>query len=348
MKKTYDYIIVGQGIAGTSIAYYLTQLGKTILVVDPEFTNATQVAAGNINPITGRSYTKSWLIDELLEEALKFYGNLSSLLKLQCIKNQEIYRPLRSAKEENKWMSRVVDPFYEGYVDCHQHQEEINGLIAKPLSYGKINNAYQVQTDNVIQGYRNYLKQQGVFLSESFSFSDFKHDENKVEYKDIKAKRIVFCEGYGIKENPFFNTLPISPTKGEALFIHFDEELNCSIRDKTFVTPQGDSYWVGSNYEWDVTDDTPSQIGRSKLLDQLNEFFIADYTIVDHIAGIRPCTRDRKPVIGKHESFDNLFVFNGLGTKGTSLAPYFAKHFCAHLEQQKELLGEIDIRRFYQ
>ena len=70
------------------------------------------------------------------------------------------------------------------------------------------------------------------------------------------------------------------------------------------------------------------------------------FEIIDHQAGIRPTVKDRRPLLGVHPAHHQLAIFNGMGTKGVMLAPYFANHLVNHLENDDKLLPEIDIVRF--
>ena len=56
---------------------------------------------------------------------------------------------------------------------------------------------------------------------------------------------------------------------------------------------------------------------------------------------------DRRPVIGCHPEEDRVAIFNGLGTKGVSLAPYFSDLFAQHLVENRQLCSEVDVRRFF-
>ncbi|MEL7021711.1 MAG: hypothetical protein AAGK47_08885, partial [Bacteroidota bacterium] len=60
----------------------------------------------------------------------------------------------------------------------------------------------------------------------------------------------------------------------------------------------------------------------------------------------RPTVKDRRPFLGKHPDFSRLAIFNGLGTKGASLGPYFAQQMTNHLLQQTALEPDVDITRF--
>ena len=76
-------------------------------------------------------------------------------------------------------------------------------------------------------------------------------------------------------------------------------------------------------------------------------FFKKPYKIVDQEAGIRPATLDRRPFLGVHPEFERLLMFNGFGTKGVSLMPYFSVKFCDFLSNDKELPEEVNINRYF-
>lgn len=103
---------------------------------------------------------------------------------------------------------------------------------------------------------------------------------------------------------------------------------------------------VGATYEWDQLNDIPSEEGKFELTKKLNSIISSPYNIVSHDAGVRPSVIDRRPVIGAHPKHNNIYVFNGLGTKAVMLAPYFAKQFVNYLQNNTPLDKEVDINRF--
>ena len=110
--------------------------------------------------------------------------------------------------------------------------------------------------------------------------------------------------------------------------------------------PQKNLYYIGATHEWKFDDALPSEKGKNQLLESLSAVLNLPFKIVEHKAAIRPTVKDRRPFIGFHPKNSIVGIFNGMGTKGISLAPYFAKHFTENLLQQKPLLKEVDINRF--
>jgi glycine/D-amino acid oxidase-like deaminating enzyme len=113
------------------------------------------------------------------------------------------------------------------------------------------------------------------------------------------------------------------------------------------VIPLGDNqYRLGATYTWDELDNIPTETGRNNLTEKYQKLMKPSMEILSHQAGVRPATKDRRPFIGMHPEFENIGIFNGLGSKGVSLAPYFAKQFVDFLVYQKELHPEVNINRF--
>ena len=346
MPEAIDYIIVGHGISGLLISYRLRKANFKIKVFDLGQNNATSVSAGNINPVTGRKYTKSWLIDDLLEESIKVYEDLGKEIGGTYIKPLPIVRPLRTIEDENQWLSREGDPQYERHIAHSDQLDELNGKLSPPLSYGVINKALKIDTISLIEDHRKYLKTIGHYVEEEFQYDLINIKENEVRYKNYKAKGIIFCEGQNLVSNPFFNYLPFQPTKGEILHIEIKDGFSLNVRDNTFITPNGDYYWVGSNYDRHYETEKPTQKMYDLIKSKLDKALQCDYKIKKHITGIRPCVPDRKPLLGVHPKFSNIFLFNGMGTKGLSMAPYLSQQFLQFIMNGDPILEEANITRY--
>lgn len=343
-----EYLIVGQGIAGTLLAIELLNKGKSVVMIDDEHSSSSsKVAAGIINPITGRNYVKSWMIDPLLEEAKIQYIAIENELNISCIRELNILRSLHTPKEENMWSERMFDPLYTKYMGSGEIQlEQVLKIIHAPLSFGEIKNALQIDLNAIIKAFRASMLANNKLITTTFSF-DALTIGNTIKYEDIHAEKIVFSEGYKVIDNPFFNYLPFDPVKGEVLIIEIADGFDINLRDKQFITPIGDNhYWCGSGYKWQFEDSKPTAEGKLEIVKQLDAILKVPYNILDHKAAIRPATKTRKPIMGLHPEFSNVFIFNGLGTKGSSLGPYFAKQFSSFLTSNMPVLKDVDINIF--
>jgi len=199
-----------------------------------------------------------------------------------------------------------------------------------------------------LEDYRKYLNDNKQLLNESFEYDKLDVIERKVTYKDIFASKIVFCEGFGLKKNPYFNYLPMQEAKGELLIIHAPNlKVDFLIKAAVFVLPLGNDYYkVGATFNWKDKTSLPTEEGKIELVEKLDSFISCPYKIVEQIAGIRPTVKDRRPLIGKHPKYSNLAILNGLGTRGVMIAPIAAKQLYRYLEEGEALNTEYSIDRF--
>ncbi|MBK9328142.1 MAG: FAD-binding oxidoreductase [Sphingobacteriales bacterium] len=341
-----DYIIIGQGIAGSMVAYFLLRQKKNILVIDElNLHSSSNIAAGVINPITGRRMVKSWMIDDLLPFAKSTYRELEKELNARFFFEMEIIKFFSSPDDIRIWESKQSNPEYTGYMGTIT---EINDeTLHAPFQAGIIHQACWMDVPLFVKSFRNMLKKNHLLLEENFDQNLLKTD-NLISYKEIVAENIIFCEGYKASLNPWFDFIPFTVAKGEHLIIRSDKLNQKEILNKNvFIIPKGnDIYNVGSTFSWDDLSDKVTETGRTELIGKLNRMIKCEYTIIDEKAAVRPTIRDRRPVIGRHPIFNNVYIFNGLGTKGVSLSPYFANHFVQYLAGNVHILPEISVNRF--
>lgn len=343
-----DYIIVGQGLAGTVLHRKLTLAGQLTLCIDDGHNqSSSKVAAGMVNPITGRKYVKSWRIEDFLPVARKTYADLSALLGQELERDVVIHRALYSIKDENIWHGRKEDPRASQFILDDADTSVYADTIKNVLSYGSLA-GLQVDLTLLLNAYRAHLLEVRELLEEPFEADQVTVSEQSVRYGKYEAKGIIFAEGARAITNPLWEMLPFEPVKGEVLLVRIEgNPFPDVLRHKMFITPfRDDLYWIGSGYEWDYEHGNPTAAGREKLIGQLDDVLTLPYEIVEHIAGIRPSVKGRKPFLGKHPQQPHTYIFNGMGTKGTSLAPYWAEHMVAHLLEGTALDWEVDIKRF--
>ena len=200
----------------------------------------------------------------------------------------------------------------------------------------------------MITYYKKFLKEKDSLRNEVFVYENLSINDLEVSYNNVKAKKVVFAEGFGIKNNPFFKDIPLNGTKGEVLTIKApDLKIDFAIKSSVFIIPLGqDNYVVGSTYNWTDKSNNPTEEAKEELTSKLKAFIKCDFEVVDHVAGIRPTVKDRRPLIGAHKDHQNIYVLNGLGTRGVMIAPYVANELYDFIENNAELDKEIDFRRF--
>lgn len=348
MKKV-DYIIVGQGLAGSVLAYKLITKGKNVLVVDEEKeSTSSRVAAGMCNPIVFKRLTKSWLIDEVLEQAKAFYHHQEKLLNDQFYFDVPIYKLFVDEQEQQFWKQKSNEPALFDWLNYKIEKPFDETKVIHPFGAANVLNSGFLQTAKWLDAFKAFLIDKDCFINSVFNHIHLKVNEEGVEWKEFTAKQIIFCEGYKTKNNPYFNWLPFKLTKGEVLTIKFKSlQLNAAINKGVFVLPYNNNYKLGATYNWSDIDEETTEYAKELLLKKAKKFINDDIEVIEHRAGVRPTVSDRRPLIGLHPKNDKLVVFNGLGTKGVMLAPYFADKLVSLLIENKPLPQEVDINRFW-
>ncbi len=346
-----NYIIIGQGLAGTILAQTLLKQGRSVLVIDePTLSKASKIAAGLYNPVVFKRLVKSWMADELIPCMDDFYSDSEQLLQTKFYFKKQIVRLFAEEQEKTLWLKKTNEPVGK-YLSKTVEDDLLSDIIYNPLGSSEVLDAGNLDTRLFLESFRKYFKENKILLEEKFDYEQLKISENSVNYKNILADKIIFCEGYKTTENPYFSWLPFKLTKGEIITIKllgdnrlgFDKVINKAV----FILPIGNNtYKVGATYEWTDLNEIPTEKGKADLVDKLQKVVRGTFEIIDHQAGIRPTVNDRRPLIGLHPQHATLGVFNGMGTKGVMLAPYFAKQFVEHLENNLPLEKEVDIQRF--
>ncbi|PWK28164.1 glycine/D-amino acid oxidase-like deaminating enzyme [Arcicella aurantiaca] len=338
INSSAKFIIIGQGLAGSILAYFLLQEGQEVQIIDtPEFPSSSKVAAGLYNPVTGRKLVKTWLADKLFPFLEYFYAQLEKELNAKFFHPQAIYRPFVNEDSQKYFKSDHVPDDFSDFGTLTFDNVKYQNIVNSQLGGVTTKHSGWVDLKVMLSAFRSYFLEKGILKEENFSL--------KNEYENQK---VIFCEGFEGRNNPHFNYLPFNPVKGEILDIEIENiELKEIINQGAFVVPLGENkFRLGATYSWHDLDFTPTEQGKNDLIEKYQKLMKPSMRILAHNAGVRPATKDRRPLIGLHPEIKNIGIFNGLGSKGVSLAPYFAKQFVDFLVYQKELQSEVNINRF--
>ncbi len=294
-----DYLIIGQGIAGTLFSYELAKRGQDFIIIDPNGHNASKTAAGMYNPVVLKRFSPVW---------------------------NPIYRVFHNDDEKQTWRKKADDEPLCELLDT-QFIDSPNEYIKAPNGLGKVNFGGRVHLEKLLADYRQKLSVENKIRTELFDYNALQITDNYIEYNDITAKKVVFCEGYGIKQNPFFNHLPLNGNKGEVMTVRVPNlQLNVAIKSKVFIMP--------------------TDSGKSELLEKLQSFVSGDIEVLEHRAGVRPTIADRRPLLGQHSDYPSLYILNGLGTRGVMLGATMAKQLYDFIENSVPLDPVVNIKRF--
>ncbi|MEQ1745136.1 MAG: FAD-dependent oxidoreductase [Saprospiraceae bacterium] len=322
-------LVVGQGIAGTVLAWTLRRMGADVRITDSDFPNtSSSVAAGIINPVTGKRCVKTWRYDDFFPAAKATYTAMQAELGVTIWHDQSILRLLETPQERNDWSVRMADPEYADLLGERPHAGEWSQHLVPGFAVGEIRGAARVDFSALLAAFREMAVSHDFFIPQKIN-----PEAAHALLPDYDC--IVFCEGYRGAENPFFSNLPWQLSKGEAMLIRLKNRTvpaNEMLKKTILLTPFPDGLcWVGASYNWTFDDNGPTDFEQNFLEERLTHFFTSPYEVVRRMGAVRPTVRDRRPFLGASGQQSNVFIFNGLGTKGALLAPYWAAHLAEHL-----------------
>jgi glycine/D-amino acid oxidase-like deaminating enzyme len=343
-----DFLIVGQGICGTFLSYFLHKEQKSFVVIDNNNKNAaSRVSAGIINPVTGRRMVKVWMAEEILPFASRAYSEIGHLLNLDAISQKNLIDFFPNPHQRQVFLERIEEK--EIYLYPYPDQNDFNNYFNYELGSGEIRHCYTAHLDLLLPAWRNFLIAKQLLIEEEFELNDLNIGKEQVRYKNINASKIIFCDGLNSFSLPFFKQLPFAPNKGEALIVEIEELPAHHIYKKGFVLAPlsaANTFWMGSNYQWSFEHEQPTKEFYEHAERHLKAWLKLPYKVLDHIAAVRPATLERRPFVGTHPHLPSVAILNGMGTKGCSLAPYFAKQLCDHLINNTAIIAEASINRF--
>ncbi len=343
-----DFIIVGQGLAGSALAIECLRRGKRIVVFDePARNKASAVAAGIFNPVTGKVMTKTFLADRLFPFLNKWYAETEKNLHSKFFRSLPVYRPFLSHEEQQQWLRRSGDDALKPFVQQVCEEPYLPAYLNNPHGGLIIRQSGVLDVARWVSSVRDLLRAGGMYREEHVDDNEVVHGED-IEVRDIRASKVVYCNGLAARGGRWFGWLPLRALKGEILTIRaeFSDELIFSRGVYLVPTGMKGSFLAGSTYQHEPFSEGTSEVGRTQLDEGLTSWLRSPYQVIHHEWGIRPTVIDRRPLLGSHPQDGNVIIFNGLGTKGVSLAPWFATVLIDWVDNGAALPDEVNISRF--
>jgi glycine oxidase len=342
-----DYLIVGSGIAGISFAEVALKNNKSILVFDNGSQNSSKIAGGIYNPVILKRFSEVWKAKQQIDLLSNFYQTIEKRLNVKLDFKMPVLRKFFSIEEQNNWFVASDKPNLAPFLSTKILFNDYNG-IKSPLGFGQVLHTGYVDTNLLLESYHAYLDRNDLFYSISFNYSKLAVMDDCIIYDNVKAKNIIFAEGFGMHSNPFFNYLPLDGTKGELFIIKAPKlNLDCILNSSIFILPLGNNLFkVGATYNWQDKTNNTSVEGKKELLDNIEELLDCEFEIINHFAGVRPTVRDRRPLVGTHPKHKNMHILNGLGTRGVMVGPAMALDLFNFIENKTPIDKEEDIARY--
>ena len=350
MHNCYDFVIIGQGLAGSILAMTLIDAGHSIMVIDDDHTHsASKVAAGIINPITGHRLNLTHDFQTYFPVADTFYHDTEKQLGSSFYQSIEQTRLVKNKGQQSYLRKRLSLAEYQPYV--------MEGSSNSPFAdqqYGSatIGSSAVVNSPVFLQNCKHFLEQLGAYTKSKIDYQRITVKANSIQLGDITCKKVIFCEGYQAQKNPWLSDLPFKLSKGEVLSLKRTELPEGLYNWGSWILQTDFDTKLGSSYQWDNLGHQPSMKVREKLVASLRQNLQIDPQVIAHSAGIRPTTLHRTPFIGPISTFctsDGNFrkqgyCFNGFGSKGCLMIPYYAKLLLDHLQNRRDL--PVEVTRF--
>ncbi len=326
------------------MAMQLISRGYRVAVLDPGLSEtASKKAAGLYNPITGRKMVKTWMARALFDFLEDYYPKLEQQLGAKFFHPMPIYRPFQEMEEQNDWLIR--DDTYARYIrKIHISSRELAGII-DPIGGLELQGCGWVDVPHLVTAVRNWMLERNLLHVMQLNFESIDWSNGQVAIEGMRASRILFCEGPRVVENPLWQGLRWRPVRGDILHVSGDFPTSFILNRNVFVVPRDGTFWVGSTYDHERLTYEPQSSGLEELSQRIQKIYSGSFVSTGAHAGVRPATYDRKPFIGWHQDYNQAGIFNGFGSKGVSLVPYFANLFIDSIEGKQAIIPEVNVNR---
>lgn len=339
-----DYIIVGGGYAGLFFAHQLIKNNKSFVVFSEGRKSASQVSAGIINPVVLKKFTTFWKAQEQIDFLKTTLREIELYTGRNYLIDAPIHRIFHDENEQKLWLKKSENDELVHFLD--KNFDHLEG-VKNDFSSGRVNQSARLDVNEFFTGLCNFLDSRSQFIKEKFDY--YKLNTSDSTYKDFKFKNILFCEGMGVKENPYFSDIPVNSNKGHQIKVRLSGSIpeNITIKKKHFLFPVNDGlHFYGGTYDREQLHHHIDNSAVEQLINGLSEFYPYDFEVSEVNFGFRPTVKDRRPIIGRHPEYKNLYVFNGLGARGILNGCYFSKNLYDFIEDNLPLHKEVSLDRF--
>jgi glycine/D-amino acid oxidase-like deaminating enzyme len=341
-----DVLIVGFGLAGLSIAKHAEDKGLSFDIISDNSQKSSRIAGGILNPIAVKRMKPVWNVEKFLPFANDFYKTLEFKYKQSFIFKQMLKVAIHSTEQENNWYESYDKPRVNPHI-----LKQLETNHNKHINFNKVGtvSAALVNLKSLFTCALEYYSNQCNWVKESFNHSALNISDEKIYYYKKEYRHVIFCEGFGVTNNPFFNDLGIYGNKGDYIILESkDLNYNNILKSRYFLIPLGkDLYKFGATYQRKPLNHQPSEDARRQMTEALDRMINVPYKIVDQVCGIRPTTKDRKPILGTHRNHKNLHLLNGFGSRGVMTSPLLGHLLIEHIFENGPIENEVSIDRIY-
>ncbi len=340
-------LIIGQGLAGTSLAWQLWRRGTRFRIVDPdEPVTSSKIAAGLIAPITGMRLSLHENYAAWLCEAVRFYRDRERALGVRLLHARGHLHLFKNEGAQARWQKRkqelAVQPFIHRKAPRIPHDvfhHEHGGVQTRHAGW--------LDTAAYLSASQRAFDSLGCFMRGTVEQQDLIHTKDGVSWHGEDFGHAVFCTGWRAARMPWFDWVPFEPARGTILTarvdLHGERRL---INSGCWVVPLDDDIArIGSTYETRFTDPHGfDPEAMNELHAKIARLIKTPVQIEAQASAVRPVIRLQRTLIGTHPAHPRIGFFNGLGSKGALRAPAFARTLVEHLLDARPLPPGMDVR----
>lgn len=331
---SFDTLIVGQGVAGTAVAWHLRWAGRRVCVLDRGGPSASRVAAGLVTPVTGQRLAVSWRLAELLPAAVAFYRRVEAETGASLFHQHGAIRLFADAVERTAFDGRA-DTLLRSWVGPAEPPPNPEAFTTPHGAFG-MPDASRLDVGHYLDASREVFARDGGFREADVNPArdlEATPDGIRVPHFDLTAGSAVFCQGFAAAGNPWFPALRLNPAKGEILTLRIPDLIERrTVHRGVWLAPVGgDLFRAGATYDHDSIDATLTERGRQQIEAGLRSFLRLPFEVVDHRAGVRPVVPGNRPAFELSPRDPRVAFLNGFGSKGVLQAPFFAAELIERL-----------------
>jgi glycine/D-amino acid oxidase-like deaminating enzyme len=340
-----DYIIVGDGYAAIFFAHQLLKSGKTFKLFSEGNRAASHISAGVCNPVVLKRYNKIWNDEAQMDYLPVIFDEIEEYLHKNYLIQENVVRVFHDEGEHKLWLKKASQEKFENYLDSDIQQLS---SVENPFGVGRVKNSCRLDVRNFFTDFFNLLEDKNALIKERFDYDKLDTDQNS--YNNYTFDKIIFAEGTGVKDNPYFCEIPVKPNKGHRFSLRLEKDTEAFvIKKKHFLFRfSGDEYYYGGTYDRDSQTNEVEDKAVEELKKGLEEVYKSSYQIDEISTAFRATVADRRPIIGCHDIYENLYIFNGLGARGVLNGSYFSKQLFDFIEHGIKFHEEVDVKRFSQ
>ena len=347
-----DYLIVGQGLAGSLLSYKIVASGASVMVYDDHHhACASKIAAGIINPVTGHRWNLTANFHEYLKVAKELYSEIEDTLGCKLLSTLKQTRLVKNEGQSNYFLKRLDQSVYRDLLTPSSNSY----LKDAGFGFADVAQSYRFDTQGFIEKMFEWLALKNSIRQQPFNYKALEKHETGLVYQSIDgetvcAKKVVFCEGYHAIDNPWLQHLPFKLAKGSVLEITIEP-----LQDMDMRVPHDRllnwGHWIlsdhqhrvrlGSTYDWNDTSKQASKESQNKLLESLHNHSHFKARAIKHKTGVRPTTKLRQPFVGPLSNHAHAYCLNGLGSKGCLIAPHYVTMLQQHMVNDSPIPSEV-------